>query len=380
MGAALLTAQPADAGSAALRVEPVSDAARVPSLRGSWDLLVSRYPQARVYLTHHYASAWLRAFGDGVALRLFVVRRGKETVALFPMMLATCHAYGVPLRQLSFLRNHHVLRADALAPEAPLEATRAVLAHLAERAAEWDVAYLHDVPETSPLLAAVPEAAAAAGLRCDPWSAGRRHRFLPIQGTWDDYLASRSANFRWQAKKFRKRLRALGELDIRCIADRDGLKAALPELFVLERSSWQGRSRASAMDEADRLFCRALIEEAPDGQLGEMWQLRVGGKLVSSLQLLNDGRRLYSFTSYYDEAFAAAGPGFFLKHEMLREVWQRKLDAFDFNGESLAFSRFTPLAQAHYCTRLYAPGVKGRLAHASHGLISRLRSAAGAPR
>jgi CelD/BcsL family acetyltransferase involved in cellulose biosynthesis len=372
VAAAVLGSRP----GARLEVERISDAARLPALGAAWEALAAAYPEATVFLSPHYARAWLHAFGSEVALWLLVVRRGEEPVALFPLALSTWRAYGMPLRQLTFLRNRHVLRADALMAEESAAAARAVLGYLAEHAAEWDLLYLHDVPDTSPLVCAVPEAAAAAGLSCDAWTKGRSHRFLPIGGEWADYLASRSANFRWQAKKFRKRLQSLGKVEVRCIADRDGLGAALEDVFSLEQRSWQGRHGDSALSGADRVFCRALVAHAPGDRLGEIWQLEVDGRPVSSLHLLCDGRRLYLFTSYYDEAFAAAGPGFVLMNEMLERTWRRPYDAFDFNGDTPAFARFTGLARQHYCTRVYAPRLKGQLARVSREVLARLRRGA----
>lgn len=358
--------QEALTGSLAIQIVTTRDGLR--SLKGEWDRLHKLGAAATIFWDHAYVSAWWAAFHENATQYTLVVRRDGEAVAIFPFMRAIWTVRGMPMRQLSFIRNEHVLRSDALIAIDASTCTKAVLQHLKDNRWAWDVLYLENTPESSEIYPRIAEVAQQLGFPTDPWRRARTHRILPVTGTWDGYLSGRSSNFRWQMKKFRKRLDALGTIEIERIHTRTELLAFLPELFQLEKKSWQGQGSDSAMDTASQEFCRLLVSDMPDDKLGEFWAMRANGRLIAAITLLRLERVLSVFTTYFDPEMAAASPGTLLYLEMLKSAWSRGERIIDFNGDSVAFQRWTSQTVNHFRLRIYSCSWYGRALHYARSL------------
>jgi CelD/BcsL family acetyltransferase involved in cellulose biosynthesis len=359
------------APSAELEVEVVCDLPGLRALREPWEALAAGKRDATLFAGPSWHVAWWCAFGSEAALHTLAVRRGGEVVAIAPLALRVERRHGVPVRWLGPFRNRHTLRSDWLLGDVPEASLVALLGRLRQDAGSWDVLLLENVPETSALVAGLDTAARRVGLRAEPWEAGRQLRHLPLEGSFDDYLRARSSNFRWQTKKFRKRLDATGPVRIERVAGRDAIEARLPDVFELESRAWQGRGADSALRPEDRAFERALLAELGPDEIGELWLLSVADRLVAALTLLGGPQRLYVFTTYYDADLGDASPGTILQLEMLASAWSRGVREIDFHGDTPAFARWTPLARPHRTARVWSPGLRGRLLSAARRIAWR---------
>jgi len=347
-------------GGNALDVETITTIQGLEQLKPEWERLRKSHNAPTIFLDHAYLMAWWNAFGSTAEQYTIVVRRGGEIVAIFPFMKAHWAVMGVPVRQLSLIRNAHVLRSDALIADTVEACIDAVLRHLDSDRWSWDILYLENIPESSVLYLHLAPVAQTLGFTADVWRPARTHRLLPVVGTWDEYLGGRSSNFRWQIKKFRKRLEAHGVPEIEHIQSRVALLAFFPELFALEKKSWQGQGSHSSMDDADLKFCKLLITDMPDDRLSECWAMRINGRLVAAITMLRLERVLYVFTTYFDPDFASASPGTLLYYAMLKSAWERGEKAVDFNGDSAAFQRWTSEGINHFRLRIYSRNWFGR--------------------
>jgi CelD/BcsL family acetyltransferase involved in cellulose biosynthesis len=354
-----------------LDVTVVRDLAGLRALREPWHALAARTPGATLFDGPGWHLAWWRAFGHGASLHVLAARREGELIAIAPLTLRVERIHGVPVRWLGPFRNRHTLRSDWLLGDTPGTALAAMLSRLRGDAGRWDVLLLENVPDDAPLVSELATAARGAGLDAEVWQSGRRLRFLPLAGGFDEYLRTRSSNFRWQTKKSRKRLAARGALAIERVVEGSAIEARLSDVFALESRAWQGRAAESALDFDDRAFQRALLEElAPDAS-GELWLLRCGDHIVAALALLGGPQRLHVFTTYYDEDFADASPGTLLQLEMLRSAWERGVAEVDFHGDTPAFARWTDHARSHRTARVWSPSLRARLLRAGRRLARR---------
>lgn len=343
------------------QITAITTIAELEQLKPDWDRLFKAQNVTAIFWEYDYVSIWWKTFADRAEQYTLVVRRGTKIVAIFPMMKTHWRIKGIPIRQLSLIKNHHVLRFDALLIDELEACVSVLLQYLDQHKWLWDVLYLENLPSSSPLYPYLAEAAKNRKFPVDPWRKARIHRLLLLEGTWDNYLANRSSNFRWQIKKFRKRLDELGTHYVERIHTRDALLAFLPELFALEKISWQGQHNDSSMDGADLQFCQRLFSDMPDDKLGECWIMRIEGRLVAAITLLRMQSTLYVFTTYYDPALAAASPGTLLYFEMLKSAWARGEKIVDFNGDSPTFQRWTSAGTPHYRLRIYSRNWFGRV-------------------
>ena len=199
-------------------------------------------------------------------------------------------------------------------------------------------------PEDRPLLAAaLREAAAAAGPRTlllaerlapDAGLAGGVLRqesspALPIAGrTWDEWLASRSSNFRSQARRMERRLVREHRLDLRFTQTADELERDFAELLRLHHLRWAGASRAftPAREAFHRDFARRALER---GWL-RLCVAEVDGAPAAAYYGLRQGGAEWYYQLGRDPRWDDQRVGWVLLLRMLREAFDDGVGTFRF--------------------------------------------------
>ncbi len=321
---------------------------RVETLRGREDLqqpwrdLLARSPQRNLFLTPEWIATWWEHFGAGRELWLLVVREGDRMVGLAPMTVTREFDGRMPARVLGFMRNRHMSRGDFIIPERRGEVVTALVAYWRGQARDWDVLRLQDVPEESGSLRAVEEALGGTGLDPLPAATRRTLDYLPLQGTWEDYVRGRSHGFRRNLRRERDAMERAGEVEfVRACAPED-VARSMAWLFDLEARSWKAGAATTAFAARDRAFHVALAARFSARGGVENRFLRLDGTGIAGLQsFLYDGV-LTMVLTYYDPAFRALSPGRNLVGRAVSDAWREgSVREIDFNGTSPFLRRWT---------------------------------------
>jgi len=279
-----------------------------------------------VFATWEWASIWWRHFGRGRQLLVTLCRdRNGRLSALLPLYVSRRW----PLRVARFLGHGP---ADQLGPLCRQEhrtstaiALRRTLADVGCQVFLGDT--LHAGERWSQRLGAdVYSNASNPVLRLE-WS------------SWDDYLDSRTANFRSQV---RRRERALGKLGLRyrLCEQRNRLDRDLDVFFRLHRGRWGDETSNVARTEAfHREFAACAFER---GWL-RLWFLEVGGEPVAAWY----GLRWTGIDWYYqagrNRLWDRFGVGFVLLSHSIREAIRDGMHEYRFGrGDEHYKSRFGP--------------------------------------
>lgn len=344
-----------------LTVTRYTDWPTLATFAPAWRRLRAMQPDATVFAGQGFARAIWRSFGDA-PLELFAVSEGDEIVGIAPFTRRRMKRGGLQYNEIGFFRNHHTIRNSLLiAPDRQERVLSALIGEIA-RDRSWQVAFLENIPHQPSLLANLDTAATEHDLTRDPIEPGRQLCFARIDGTWNDYRASMSANMRQQLNKFRRRADQLGTVEFQRLSTRSAIADALPQVFDLQAKSWQGRARGDpAATAADHAFDLALLEDLDDDEIGDLWLMKIDRRLVASLRMLGDAGKRYVHTMHFDPAAKEVSPGTLLFEKMLEAAWAASLAEVDFHGDSTFFRRWTSLHREHVTTRLYSASVYGRL-------------------
>ncbi len=287
----------------ALTLEPVADLA---AIREEWTALAER--AGNLFATWEWADAWWRVYGEDRELFVTACRDGAggEIVAVLPLYLSR----GRPVRTLRFLGHGP---ADQLGPVcAPGDRDRtadALRALLRSRRREWDL-----------LLA--ERLAPAEGWFARLGGNVVHRENSPILATeglgFDEFLASRSRNFREQVKRRDRKLRREHEVEIR-LADSNSLDADLDTLFGLHEARWDEESEALAgkRSEFHRRFARAALER---GWL-RLWVLEADGAPRAAWYGFRFAQMDWYYQSGRDPAWERQSVGFVLLSHTIRQAF-----------------------------------------------------------
>jgi CelD/BcsL family acetyltransferase involved in cellulose biosynthesis len=289
------------------------------------ELSVLAEASGNVFATPEWLTTWWSHFGDDQEPRFHTVRDGGRLVALLPLVL--------------WRRAPRVLRfaghgpSDLMGPVcAP--ADRPLAADALEQVlddGDWDV-LLAERLGSSDLL---PESLRERMLQAEP------SPVLHIDGrSWDDYLASKSSNFRQQARRRERKLAKEHEIAFRLADDPDRLDADLEDLFLLHNLRWQGYS--GALLERRAAFHRDFAHRALERGWLRLWLLEVNRRTVAAVYGLRFGNRELFYQAGRDPDYDRHAVGSVLMIHTIREAFGEGLDAYDFlRGGEYYKDRFT---------------------------------------
>jgi CelD/BcsL family acetyltransferase involved in cellulose biosynthesis len=296
--------------------------AALERLRAWWDDALQHMTAPSAYITPEFIECSLRHLTNpGDEPWFVVVRRGDTPVGLLPLLRSTQRHAGVPVKVLGHAGALsgdrpglvHLVEADAV--------WQAALQALFERQADWQVLDLRELDEGSwPLdeRAFVPwKQRHLLRIEHKVWThAG----FLPLTGSWDDYLASRSRNAR---QDFRRRERRLREdhpdVHVEVIDDPAQIAAGFDRYLAIEARGWKHTANVGLWsDRREHDLHRDLLPRLATSGRASVWLLRTGDTDIAGLVRMRQGGIVYERHSTYDPEYSRYSPSTQLCMEAVR--------------------------------------------------------------
>ncbi|HEV2872633.1 MAG TPA: GNAT family N-acetyltransferase [Actinomycetota bacterium] len=270
--------------------------ASVGAVADEWDRLADAAKVAP-FLRPAWTQAWWEAFGGG-RLEIVTLRQGGSLTALIPLH----RRLG---RRLS-ASNWHTPQFGMVT--AGPDAAAALAATLFERRPfELSLGF---VDASSPELELYRDAAAAARYRVLERTL-ERSPYVTTTGTWEAFARERlSRNRRSQLGRARRRLEREGRVGLEIAHGRERPEELLAEAFRVEASGWKGDEGTAITSRPETLrFYREIARWAA----GQGWLriafLRLDGRALATMLLLETGGVLYYLKGGYDPLFDRFSPG-----------------------------------------------------------------------
>jgi CelD/BcsL family acetyltransferase involved in cellulose biosynthesis len=254
------------------------------------------------------------------------------------LLLAFAEHDGAQVGAVAFERVDGTLRflggteiTDYMGPVAEPELAAAVAKELVSalgRRDDWSVADLRGLPEDRAWLGLLAEAAAGQGFRVEVTDDQNGVApFLPVPGSYEEYLAGLPAKLRHEIKRKARRLETEGGPFHVSLAKSDTLEAYLDRFVELHRSS-EG-PKGVFMQPGMEIFFRRLGEAfLPRGMFNLTFIEVAGEKVAGTIGFRFEGT--YSlYNSAFDHAWRNLSPGMVLVAEDIRIAIEGGCDAFD---------------------------------------------------
>ena len=321
----------------ALEVGTITDWRGLIRLRPAWNALLEEAGVDHPFLTHEWVRTWWECFGAGHELHVLVVKEGERAIAIVPLMRSNGRLYGSRVRRLEFIGNDHTQRFDVISGPRRHEAYRLIWRTLLRHKAMWDVLVLSRLPADSPTLAALTNLAQESGYLTGVWPSAEAP-YIPIQGSWDDYVHRLSPKLRANLRRRGKRLQQLGDVRMEIIDSAPEIGAALEEGLRIEGAGWKGRAGTAVVaDEATHRFYALLARRAALRGWLRLHFLSVGGRRIAFDYSLFYAGKAYLLKPAYDPEFAACSPYSQLLVRVLQDHFDRGAKEFDFLGREDAW-------------------------------------------
>jgi len=324
---------------APLTVERVSDVAAFRTFEQEWDELLEASDSRCVFLTWAWLFTWWKHLAEDRLLHILIVRRGKKLIALAPFCLRPRNlARARPLPVLEFLGSGFagsdyldvIVRRGSRA-----EACEALSSHLAESrlAIKW----------TNLKLGENAAADVLAGLREEGWTAAEIRTntcpFIPLSGaTWESYLASLSADHRYNFNRKLRRLNQNYAVRFEQADTRERCRETTDLLIAQHNTRWQARGGSDAFHTASLVaFHREWTQLALERGWLRLYVLRLNEQPAACLYGLLYREIFYFYQSSFDAAYTQSSVGLISMGLAIRRAIDEGAEEYDLLHGSEAY-------------------------------------------
>jgi CelD/BcsL family acetyltransferase involved in cellulose biosynthesis len=299
-----------------------------------WDAMREREDEWRsaaqargnAFLTPEWLYTWQRYYGDQAepaVMEARDVRRG--SIGWMPMTLSG-------QRWLRSLRFAGANLADYLHPlaesaDSDAELAAAFGARLGGQLTGWRILVLDNVDAQAGWLSSLLE---AAPMRLIPVTTRRTELpYAVLPASWDDYLASRSRNFRSEVGRKLRRLEREHEVRFRLTTDSGELRRDLDTFFRLHDARWEGRGGSSSRTRRARAFHHDFSADALKRGWLRLWTMEVDREPVAAWYGWKVGRRYSYYLAGFEPRWAHASVGFLLLAHTVRGAIEEGAAEYD---------------------------------------------------
>ncbi|MHB9154863.1 MAG: GNAT family N-acetyltransferase, partial [Endomicrobiales bacterium] len=314
-----------------MEIQEITTFDRFLALEPVWNGLLERSDADVPFLTFEWMSSWWKSFGSGNELFILVAKDGGETVAIAPLMRTKTTWRGLPVRAVSFMANEHSFRAGLILGRDDPRITENIFRYIKGSPRRYDIMKLELMVRDSSTFTTVrrvllKDSMPHVDLRSE------LSPYIPVSGTWDDFVKSRSRNFRSKMKLAANRLKRGGEYEVAAYTSGD-LTAVMEELLAVSRRTWKfkaGTAIASRPESAG--FYRELAAAAASKGWLNLRVLRVKGLPVAFLFNLDYKGRSFFLKTGFDEGYRELSSGEFLGNQAIKECFDRGFREYDLLG------------------------------------------------
>ena len=305
-----------------MKVKCIDTFVEFQDLRESWNDLLAQSAADSPFMTHEWFATWWRCFGKKAQLHILQIEEDRKLVALVPLMLVKKTLSGTSLRILSFLANNHSGPTHwILGPKAD-EAVETVLQYLFRDFHHWDVLKLEYLPKESlsyrTLTAVLKKRGYLFAIK-DSFQT----MYVPISGTWDSYLASRSSKFRYTVRKKAREIEKVSGFEVNRFTRLEEVDGFMEMIFNIERKTWKEQAETSITARPELMnFYRSLAKVGNERGWLYFGLLKLFGQEAAYEYALNYKSKIYSMKISYDPAFAQYSPGQVLKAYILESAFE----------------------------------------------------------
>jgi CelD/BcsL family acetyltransferase involved in cellulose biosynthesis len=361
-----------------MRLDVVTDEPGFLALREEWNALLGMSRANTIFLTWEWAHTWWRHLSGGAALRLVVVRSGREVVAIAPWLVRDRDVLRLELiPTLQFLGTGSA-GADYLdvivKPDVEAEALAALASYVAQQPWQADFSAMQPGARARFL---------AAGLAERGWRPAVRTSdvcpFIPMAGrTWEMYLGALGREHRYNFRRRLNRLQRDHAMQLERASTDEQRAVALEQLVRLHNERWAGRGGSTAF------HTRALIEfhrEFSTLALANGWlrlfTLRADDTPAAALYGLAYGGTFSFYQAGFDARFSPMSVGLVTMGLAIQSAFGEGLAEYDFlHGAEAYKALWTRDTRPIQRLDLYPPRIRGAVSHFAAQAVRRARRAA----
>ena len=314
----------------------------------AWNELVLSSRSPVPFLCHQWLCAWWRHFGEGQEFAAPVVTVGGSFVA--GAALGVRRVRGLPLRVAEIVGTAPVPtrgmgladKADLLVRDDAPHALEPLASALQKLLGRVDVLDVKGFDEGSPTGGSLGRSARELVRSVSS--------YLTLPSTWDEYLASRSGNFRKHLRKYKRGLDGLGSVELRRLGPQDDCAAWMSEVLAVNDASWKAERGTNLFRHPSiQGFFVDLVPRMAEAGWLDLHMLRLDGKAVAYELCFDFGGRVFSYNGSYRQELGKHSPGTVVTAAVIEAACARGCSEYDMlRGEESYKTRWSETSRTEH--------------------------------
>ena len=333
-------------------------------LRDSWNSLLSRMPSHHPPSRHIWLRSWIDSYWTNRPLLFILISYDEKLVAAAPLVIETQRRFGFNLRRLQFASDGTTAsNCFLLDPQHP-ESERLLYREIAKFEREWDVARFENLTCPHNGTVGFLNSMERSGLRAFV-SKGRNSPYFAFKGSFADYMATRSSNFRYDAKRCGRRLHKAGRIEIVRFDDKQSISCHLDEAFAVSKASWKGPEKSDMAGTAEReRFYRNICTSTDPDCRPMLWILYLEEKPIAIQFYISNQIAIHLLRSDFDLLYEKLRPGVFLQNQVITDCFSMRFREFNFGGMDYPYKmRYTDRTRQYYHFEVFNRGYRSSLVY-----------------
>jgi CelD/BcsL family acetyltransferase involved in cellulose biosynthesis len=232
------------------------------ALSDRWNTLLKNTPSDNVFLTWDWLYTWARHYVDESQIRIILAFKNDELIGIAPFYVHTRVKRMIKVREMRFIGSEDAgaMHLDFIVGRKHKDAVvRAVHRHLHEDAVGvWDLLILSELPAESSsidlwerLVGEPGKVIEVAGTTAAP--------FIDLSRGLEHFVASLSANERYNLRRKQRRLEALGNVTYDRVSSTQHVDAAMDLMIDLHQTRWRQKGEGGVFgNDRRRVFHREI--------------------------------------------------------------------------------------------------------------------------
>lgn len=289
--------------------------------RGYWNDLVARSDNDSPFMRFEWFAFFWRKFCRGTEPLILVVKNGGEPVAIAPLARSRIRWRGLPVTCLGFMANYFSIRTGLIAARgADGTVIEPVFRFLQGSRIGFDMLSADLIVKDS-LTDAVLSARASRHAAGYAVMAADSNPYVRIDGTWENYLATRTKHQRFNIRHLDKQYeRGLRYAVTTYTAQK--LDEAAEKMLFISRHSWKHTRHTAICDDPVKVdFYREFMSVAAEAGWLRFKVLEIEDVPAAFSYELACGAVLYILKIGYNDAFRKFAPGAFLMNNSIKDAF-----------------------------------------------------------
>ncbi len=329
-------------------------------LEESWNKLISTGSNEVPFTTFEWFYSWWKAFGEKNNMLILIIKEGDDVVAIAPFMKTSVKLCMIPVSAISFMDSFHAGRMGIIMNADKPEIMRLLLSYLRTHHAAHNVLLFNPIEKNSLTDRIIKTALNRENFMLKE-AKSDFSPYIPISGTWEQYLGGRSRNFRHKLNRISNLFIKTGGYEIVLSTT----PAGLDDVFDISRRTWKyGEKTAIANNPLNMRFYRILAQTMAEKNWLKIWVLKLRGKPIAFQYALDYKNRIFGLKIGFDQAYEKLSPSKFLAKHIIQYCFEKGYAEFDMIGKNDSYKMdWTNSIREHYKYIIFNDNIFGKALH-----------------